>query len=155
MGVCGCGKSTVGQAVADSCSIAFEDADDYHPQSNVDKMRSGTPLNDEDRAPWYEILRNRLKKARDESKPIVLACSALKEKYRQQMAFEGCRHQFVYLKGDYDTLNSRLSKRQGHFMSNSLLDSQLETLEVPSNAITVDIRQSVPEILSQIRAAIT
>ncbi len=154
MGVCGCGKTTIGTALASEYSIAFEDADDYHPQSNIEKMKSGTPLTDEDREPWYGALRARLIKAHQENAPFVLACSALKEIYRKQMEFEGCRYAYIYLKGDYETLKERLNSRQNHFMPTTLLDSQLATLEVPTDAITVDIKLAIQDIIERIRSSI-
>lgn len=154
MGVCGCGKSTIGKSLASEYSIQLEDADDYHPKSNVDKMAKGIPLTDEDRAPWYALLRQRLIKANEDKAPVVLACSALKAIYREQMKFPDCRFAFVYLEGDYETLKSRLEERQDHFMPTSLLDSQLATLEFPTEAIVVNINLSVEDIVKAVKAEI-
>ncbi len=128
MGVSGCGKTTVGQALAGSLGWDFEDADDWHPEENVARMRAGQPLTDEDRVPWLERL-NRLLR---ESERVVLACSALKHGYREKLR-EGLNDGvgFVYLHAGEELLLARLKDRRGHYMPASLLPSQLEALEVP------------------------
>lgn len=128
MGVCGTGKSTIGIQLADMLGWAYADADDFHPPANVAKMRAGTPLNDEDRAPWLATLRDHLR----ENPHTVLACSALKLRYRDVLREAATDIRFVYLHGDRDLLISRMGAREGHYMPSSLLDSQLAALEAPS-----------------------
>ena len=137
MGVCGTGKSTIGIQLAQTLSWRYFDADDFHPAANVAKMRAGTPLTDDDRAPWLDALRDHLA-AHPAS---VLACSALKLRYRQHLRSAAPNIQFVFLHGTRDLLASRLGAREGHYMPSSLLDSQLAALEAPSpeEAIWCDI----------------
>jgi gluconokinase len=137
MGVCGTGKSTIGIQLADTLGWAYADADDFHPPANVAKMRAGTPLNDEDRAPWLATLRDHLQK----NPRTILACSALKLHYRDVLRSAATDIRVVYLRGDRELLASRLGSREGHYMPSSLLDSQLAALEEPSSieAIWCDI----------------
>ena len=137
MGVCGTGKSTIGIQLADTLGWAYADADDFHPPANVAKMRAGTPLNDEDRAPWLATLRDHLQK----NPRTVLASSALKLRYRDVLRSAAPDIRFVYLHGNRELLASRLGAREGHYMPSSLLDSQLAALEEPSTteAIWSDI----------------
>ncbi|MFZ5856857.1 MAG: NADP-dependent phosphogluconate dehydrogenase [Chloroflexota bacterium] len=150
MGVSGSGKTAVGKALAKHLGWDFFDADDFHPPANVAKMASGIPLDDSDRAPWlgslHELISSRLKANR----PAVLACSALKERYRQQLLDSHADMQLVYLKGSYDLIWSRMEARAGHYMKPSMLKSQFDALEEPVNALTVDIALSVDEIVGQI-----
>jgi gluconokinase len=150
MGVSGSGKTTVGQALAERLGWAFYDADNFHPKENVAKMSSGTPLTDKDREPWLGALNQLIAENLEEKKSLVVACSALKEKYRQHLA-KGHENktQFVYLEGDFETIYTRMQTRQ-HFMKPAMLQSQFDTLEEPSNAIVVDIRQSNGEIIDDI-----
>jgi carbohydrate kinase (thermoresistant glucokinase family) len=142
MGVCGCGKTTVGQALAKELGWSFIDADDLHPTSNVAKMASGVPLTDEDRWPWYERISAELRDAASAGRHVVLACSALKQAYRDRLA-HGVDLRVVYLKGTRETIEPRLASRRGHFMPASLLASQYATLEEPRDAIVVDATQPV------------
>lgn len=145
MGVCGTGKSTIGIQLADTLGWAYADADDFHPPANVAKMRAGTPLDDEDRAPWLATLRDHLR-----AHPrTVLACSALKLRYRDVLRTAATDVRFVYLRGDRELLASRLGSREGHYMPSSLLDSQLAALEEPSptEAIWCDIALSPTAIV--------
>jgi gluconokinase len=152
MGVSGSGKTTVGQELAQRLGWAFYDADNFHPKENVAKMSSGIPLTDEDREPWLEALNHLIAQNLEEKKSLVLACSALKEKYRQHLTRgHEERIKFVYLEGDFETIYTRMQARK-HFMKPAMLQSQFETLEEPSNAIAVDIRQSHDEVIDDILA---
>lgn len=151
MGVCGCGKSTVGAALAQSLQWPFLDADDFHPAANVAKMSAGTPLTDEDRWPWLDRVAAELKKILERGGHAVLACSALKQAYRDRLARAG-DVRFVHLTGDYDTIASRLQSRQHRYMPATLLASQFATLEPPAEALEVDIRESVEAQVAAIRA---
>lgn len=149
MGVSGCGKTTVGNLISQESGLPFFDADDFHPPENVEKMKSGEPLNDEDRQPWLEKLATQIEKW-NRKKGAILACSALKETYRQLLLSKSKDVQFVYLKGNKDTILERMKARKGHYMPPKLLDSQFEALEEPSNAITIFIENSPNEIMRQI-----
>ncbi len=138
-GVSGSGKTTIGKAVAETQGWAFADADDFHPEANVEKMRSGTPLTDEDRWPWLDALRLWIDQHLKAQSGAVLACSALKEVYRQRLSLADDRVHFVFLTGSEALLAERLSKRANHYMPPSLLRSQLDTLEIPVNAWQIDI----------------
>jgi gluconokinase len=142
MGVCGCGKTTVGRPLAKELGWTFVDADDLHPRANVEKMASGVPLTDEDRWPWYERVVAELQRLTRSGKHVVLACSALKQAYRDRLARAGDLR-IVYMKGDAATIEPRIASRSGHFMPASLLASQFATLEEPSGAIVVDVAQPV------------
>ncbi|MEX1071345.1 MAG: gluconokinase [Anaerolineales bacterium] len=150
MGVSGSGKSTVGKALAVALGWSFYDGDDFMPAVNVEKMGSGKPLTDADRFPWLDILQSLIveKLAQDES--LVLACSSLKEIYRQRLRAGNPDTLFVHLKGDYDLIKSRLEARPDHFMKAGMLQSQFETLEQPKTAIVVDVTGSVNEIVENI-----
>ena len=146
MGVSGSGKTTAGKLLAEKTAMPFFDADDYHPPGNIKKMETGIPLDDIDRAPWLKQL-NELMKNELNRNNLVLACSALTENYRQMLS-EGIedRCKFIYLAGDFETIANRLNKRNDHFMRPELLQSQFDTLEKPSRALTVDIKDS-PELM--------
>jgi gluconokinase len=150
MGVAGSGKSRVGQALATRLGWDFYDADDFHPPENVAKMQRGIPLDDESRVPWLAALHDLISACLAENRPGVLACSALKERYRQQLMERNAGVRLVYLKGSYDLILSRLQARAGHFMKPNMLRSQFETLEEPANALTVDVAPSVDEIVETI-----
>jgi len=150
MGVSGSGKSCVGKALAESLGWEFYDADDFHPPENVAKMASGIPLDDIDRAPWLAALHNLISSSLTQNKPGVLACSALKERYRQQLIDGNEGVQLVYLKGSYDLIWSRMIARREHYMKPQMLHSQFETLEEPTNALTIDTSKPVDEILSKV-----
>lgn len=151
MGVSGSGKTTVGRALAETLNWHFHDADDYHPAKNVEKMRRGTPLDDDDRAPWLAALRRIIDTSIADHEPGVLACSALKQRYRDALAADGV--QFVYLRGDAETIRARMEQRN-HFMPPALLASQFAALEVPSDAIVVDITRSVEAQVNAIVGAV-
>ncbi len=151
MGVSGCGKTTVGELLAKQLGLPFFDADHFHPEVNVEKMRSGYPLNDTDRIPWLEKLARQIAKW-NRSGGAVLACSALKMWYRKKLVSLSNENEvlFVYMKGSKKLISERLSKRHGHYMPADLLDSQLNTLEEPSNALRVSIRPSPQQIVRNI-----
>src|SRR5215203_3754535 len=137
MGVSGSGKSTVGRALANKLDWDFFDADDFHLEANIAKMAAGIPLNDSDRTPWLASLHDQLVSTLRADRHPVLACSALKEKYRFQLLDDINDMVIIYLKGSHDLLWSRLSMREGHFMKPALLQSQLDTLEEPGHALVL------------------
>lgn len=144
MGVSGTGKSTVGRALAETLDLPFLEGDDLHPESNVAKMAAGIPLTDDDRAPWLDRI------AAELDRPQVVACSALKRRYRDRLRRAAPDLVLVYLHGDRALLESRMSQRDGHFMPTRLLDSQLATLEEPhpdEEAIPVDVSLTPAEIV--------
>ena len=151
MGVSGCGKTTVGEALAAHLSCPFYDGDDFHPPQNVAKMAGGIPLNDADRAPWLAILAALIQEHLDRGETAVLASSALKKRYRDQLRVND-QVQFIHLDGDFDLIWQRMQTRQDHFMRSEMLQSQFETIEPPDEdeAIKVLIDQSVDDILAQI-----
>ena len=151
MGVCGCGKTTVGRALAIDLGWPFLDADDFHPEANVAKMRAGIALTDDDRWPWLDRLATEMAAINARGAHAVLACSALRQAYRDRLA-RGGDVRFVHLKGDRATLAPRLATRAGHYMPASLLDSQLSTLEEPADALVVDVRLTVAEQVAAIRS---
>ena len=147
MGVTGVGKSTVGTRLAEAIGGRFVDADDYHPPANVEKMRAGIPLDDNDRAPWLAALNALLRDADGRGETTVLACSALKDMYRRMLAEGVGGFSVVHLHGTRAMIAERLGARSGHYMNPALLDSQLSTLEWPGEAIALDIAES-PEALA-------
>jgi len=153
MGVCGCGKTTVGQALARELGWRFLDADDFHPEANVAKMARGVALADDDRWPWFDRVVAEMRRLTAVGEHAVVACSALKQAYRDRLAAGGDVH-VVYLKGDAATIEPRLARRQGHFMPASLLPSQFATLEEPSAAIVVDIAQPIEAQAAEIARAL-
>ena len=153
MGVSGCGKSTVGEALAASLGWRFLDADDFHPPANVVKMAAGTPLVDEDRWPWLDRLAAEMRAINAGGGDAVLACSALRQAYRDRLAAAG-DVRFVHLAGDLPTIAARLASRQHRYMPQSLLASQFATLEPPADAIAVDVRDPVAVQIAAIRAAL-
>jgi len=153
MGVCGCGKTSVGRALADNLGWAFLDADDFHPPANVAKMAAGIALDDEDRWPWLDRLRAELETIEARGEHAVVACSALRQRYRDRLS-RGRELRWVFLKGDRATIEPRMASRTGHFMPASLLQSQFAALEEPTTAMVVDIRQSIDEQVAQISAGL-
>lgn len=129
MGVCGCGKTSVAAVLQDRWGWDFAEADEFHPQANVDKMHSGTPLTDEDRWPWLERIRQWMTNHETQGKSTIVTCSALKHSYREVLRRGVGRVIFVHLDGDRHLLERRLAARTDHFMPASLLDSQYATLE--------------------------
>lgn len=151
MGVSGCGKSTIGRKLAQRLDGVFLDGDDFHPQANIDKMAAGVPLNDQDRQPWLERLQGELKAYDKTGKTCVLACSALKQSYREILSEGGNRVSFLYLKGTFDQIFTRVNSRKGHFMPPELLQSQFDALEEPEKAITVSIMDSPQKIVDSVK----
>ena len=152
MGVSGSGKTTVGKILAEQLGWDFVEADDFHPLANVEKMHRGVPLDDADRRPWLEALRQRVDEACLRGKPAVVACSALKQAYRDFLGqdYPGML-QYVYLHGSEELIGQRLATRTGHFMNPNLLHSQFDALETPVDAIRVEVEQSPAEIAEEIR----
>jgi gluconokinase len=151
MGVSGAGKTTVGQLLASQLKWEFADADDSHSAINIEKMRQGIPLTDSDRAPWLETLRALITTWIAAGKNAVLACSALKRAYREALR-SAPEVQFVFLKGTPQLLHQRLHARQGHYMTEQMLDSQLEALEEPEKTLTINVDRGPDEIVNEIRA---
>ena len=151
IGAAGAGKTTVGKALAAATGWRFVDGDDYHAPESVAKMRAGTPLSDDERAPWLASLHRVIAAAIDRREHLVLACSALRDRYRRTL--QGGLHQvrFVYLHADEPALRRRLAERSGHFAGPRLLASQLATLDAPSDALTADATRSPEEIVGAIR----
>jgi gluconokinase len=154
MGVTGSGKTTLGRRVAQQLAVAFFDADDYHPPQNVRKMSAGHPLDDADREPWLialaDLIRGQLKGARGG----VLACSALKRRYRDVLDPQRTQARWVFLRATREQALERSDSRRDHFMPPALVDSQFETLEEPSRALVVDASLSTEEQLKQVMRAI-
>ncbi|TAU03877.1 gluconokinase [Rhizobium ruizarguesonis] len=150
MGVSGCGKSSVGEKLAEALHLAFVEGDARHPAANVEKMSKGIPLTDEDRMPWLDRIGEEIKASLEKSEGIIVSCSALKRLYRDRLrTAAGGNLYFVYLEGSRALLMKRMGERKGHFMPASLLDSQLATLEVPTGepgVVTVDIDDTVDGI---------
>lgn len=150
MGVSGSGKTTLGMALAQKLGWDFYDADDFHSHENIAKMIAGTPLTDMDRLPWLASLHDLLLGTLTANRHPILACSALKEKYRAQLlqGIDGIA--LIYLQGSYDLIWSRMSSRMGHYMKAEMLQSQIEALEEPENAIVMDISMPVDEMVDKI-----
>jgi gluconokinase len=152
MGVSGSGKTTIGRLLAQDLGWPFYDADDFHPAANVEKMHRGEPLSDADRAPWLDALHEVIAELARASRSAVLACSALTQAYRDRLVAGVAPVRFVYLRGDASLIRLRLARRSGHFMPVSLLQSQVDTLEEPADALAIDIDAAPQEIAAQIKA---
>jgi gluconokinase len=150
MGVVGAGKTTIGRLLAEQLHYEFADADDFHPQENIEQISHGIALSDADRQPWLARLRARILAWQAGKTNAVLACSALKRVYREELKVAP-NVRFVHLKGRPDLIAQRLSARRGHFAGTSILASQMADLEEPNDAVTVDIGPSPPEIVAEIR----
>ena len=151
-GVSGCGKSTVGALLGETLGWRFFDADDFHPQANIDKMRAGIALTDADRAPWLAILADEMQQLSAQGENAILACSALKQAYRDRLEQDSGQVTFVHLAGSFEMIAARLRNRSHEFMNDSLLTSQFATLEVNEGGVTIDIGDSLSEIVAKIRA---
>ncbi|MDP1857075.1 MAG: gluconokinase [Gemmatimonadaceae bacterium] len=157
MGVSGSGKSLIGSDLARALGVEFVEGDDYHPPSNVERMSRGIPLTDEDRQGWLRALASRLGDARDAGTGMVVACSALKQSYRDILRTRARDVRFVYLMGSQALLAERLAERRGHFMPPSLLTSQFDTLEEPSpdeEAWVCDIREAPQDLIAALVARV-
>lgn len=152
MGVSGCGKTTVGESLAQKLGCPFYDGDDFHPPENIAKMANGMPLNDDDRYPWLARLHDLLAAHLGKGETAVLACSALKIKYREQLQQDNEGLRFIFLQGDFDLILGRMSERAGHYMKADMLRSQFEALEAPdpAKAYIVSIDNKPDDILEEI-----
>jgi len=153
-GVSGAGKTTIGQLLAEELGWRFYEADDFHSQANIDKMRQGVPLTDEDRWPWLENLRELIKRCVAAGENAVLACSALKEAYRRRLRVNG-DVKLVFLRGDYELMANQLRQRRGHFMNPALLQSQFADLEEPQpteGAVLIELGRNPRELVQEIKS---
>src|SRR5436190_11166735 len=152
-GVAGAGKTTLGELLAQELHWKFYDADDFHPPLNIEKMESGEPLTDEDRQPWLETLREAIQRSLAANENAVLACSALKRKYRELLRVNA-DVKFVFLHGSRARIDDQLKQRRGHFMNPALLDSQFADLEEPESSedmLTIELKGEPDELVEQIR----
>ena len=152
-GVSGGGKTTVGELLARELGWHFYEADDFHSPANIDKMRRGVPLTDDDRWPWLENLRELIKRCVASNENAVLACSALKRVYRKHLRI-GPEVKLVFLRGDYATISEHLRHRRGHFMNPGLLRSQFADLEEPQpdeNVTTIELGRTPQELVNEIK----
>ena len=153
-GVEGTGKTTIGKLLAQRLGWQFYDADDFHTAKAKQKMAAGVALTDDDRRPWLRALRDLIEQHLAVDQPMVLACSALKQSYRDELTVDRNRQAIVYLHGDIELIRERLRRRSGHYAGVSLLDSQFETLEAPRNALAVDVADSPERIVEKICAGL-
>ena len=152
-GVSGAGKTKIGELLAQELHWKFYDADDFHPQVNIDKMERGEPLTDEDRQPWLQSLREAITRSLAANENAVLACSALKRKYRELLRVNA-DVKFVFLHGSRARIDDQLKQRRGHFMNPALLDSQFADLEEPESSedmLTIELKGEPDELVEQIR----
>jgi gluconokinase len=152
-GVAGAGKTTIGKLLAQELGWRFHEADDFHSQANIDKLRRGIPLTDEDRWPWLENLRQLIKRSLEAGENAVLACSALKRAYRERLRVSD-EVKFVFLQGDYALIEKQLRQRRGHFMNLELLRSQFSDLEEPKSdedVVTIELGRTPEEIVEEIK----
>jgi len=154
MGVSGVGKTTIGEPLARALGWQFLDGDDFHPPQNVAKMAAGVALQDADRWPWLERLNAELRRIEAAGRSAVLACSALREAYRQRLTDELRAVRIVYLHGGFELIRRRLEERRHRYMPASLLQSQFDTLEPPRDAIAVDVSASLEECVAEAAAAL-
>lgn len=151
MGVAGSGKSTIGAILSRELGWEFIDSDKLHPQQNIEKMKNGIALTDSDRKPWLKAIRNVIEQADQNNVNIIIACSALKETYRQYLIQSDKNIEIVFLKGDLNLIQKRLLSRPHHFFNPKLLQDQFKTLEEPGNALHIDILQPPQNIAHSIR----
>jgi gluconokinase len=145
MGVSGCGKTSVGERLSKILGWPFYDGDDFHPQPNINKMAKGIPLNDDDRQPWLKCLHDLIVENLDQGQSLIVACSALKGKYRQILRGDREAVKFVHLAGSFDLIFDRMQQRNEHYMKAEMLHSQFADLETPKHALTVSIDQGIIE----------
>jgi gluconokinase len=150
MGTTGAGKTTIGTMLAAQLNWQFADADTFHPPANIEKMSHGIPLNDADRAPWLAAMRKAILEWVAAGKNVVLACSALKRSYRDELLV-GPEVKIIYLKGNYALFAERIRNRHGHFAGEGILAGQFADLEEPTDAITIDAAQPPEQIVAEIR----
>ena len=153
-GVSGAGKTTVGKMLAEQFGWHFLEADDFHPAANIEKMRNGHSLTDEDRWPWLDCLRKQIEQLLSAGENAVLACSALKRAYRDRLRVSD-EVKFVFLRGDYALVEKQLRRRRGHFMDPALLRSQFADLKEPGpdeNALTIELGRTPEELVEEIKA---
>lgn len=153
MGVSGCGKSSVGAAIARELGAKFIDGDDLHPRANIQKMAGGHPLNDDDRAPWLERLNDAAYSLSHKNEVGIIVCSSLKRRYRDRLRQDNPDMVFLYMKGTFDVIMARLKARAGHYMPTELLQSQFDALEEPGadepDVMSIDINGSFDEVVSR------
>ena len=142
MGVSGVGKTTIGQVLSDRLGWALFDADEFHSPASIEKMRNGIPLEDADRWPWLDRMNAMLVEKEGRGESVLLACSALKQVYRDRLAKGAADLRWIYLKGSVDLIRKRVEARKGHYMKAGLLESQFAALEEPGNALGVDINDT-------------
>jgi len=147
MGVAGSGKTTVGMLLARRLAWPFHDADDLHPAANRDKMGRGIALTDEDRRPWLDAVRDLIQRYVANGENAIVACSALRQSYRDLIVVDPAVVRLVYLEGSRSVITARLARRRDHFFNRALLQSQFEVLEVPSDAIVADVSSS-PDLIA-------
>lgn len=151
MGVSGAGKTTIGRMLADALGWKFCDADDLHSPANKTKMAQGIALTDADRMPWLAAIHDLIAASLAKNLSLVLACSALKQAYREEIAVDPRRVKIVYLKGSRDLIAARIAERKHHFMNKNLLDSQFETLEEPRDVVVIDVDATPDAIVANLR----
>jgi gluconokinase len=156
MGVSGCGKSTVGERLAKRLNCPFYDGDDYHPVENVAKMANGQPLDDDDRVPWLDRLNGLIHDHVVRGESAVVACSALKRRYRDRLRAGNAGLRFVHLQGDFNLIWERMCARPGHYMKAGMLQSQFDALEAPAadEALIVSIEEEADQIVGRIMEAL-
>ena len=150
IGVAGTGKSTIGKLLSEQLSVPFFDADDYHPQTNIDKMKKGIPLNDADREGWLQTLLS-LAIFQQSLTTTIIVCSALKEKYRKIVSQHIAKAHWIYLYADLHVIKERLDKRSGHFLSPALLQSQYDILEIPNYGLHINVADTIEIIVLKIK----
>jgi gluconokinase len=154
MGVSGSGKSAIGELLAQRLGWAYLDADDYHPASNVEKMRTGTPLTDEDRWPWLDRMNGMLRERSGRGEKLILGCSALRQVYRERLEAGVPDLCWVHLEGSFELIQSRLLARKHRYMPPSLLQSQFATLEAPQAALAVKIDATPDQVVDAVIAGL-